>query len=281
MKSLTSEEKSRFLHALEEDREFRYAVAGLLGYGEVLKRLDSIEDRIEKLFESQMRLIEESKRHSENIERLWQEVRAINENQRKIWEEVRKHSENIEKLWIETRSMRKTQEELTTVHAELKKGFQDLKKGQEELRASVAELRSDVEDLKKGQEELRASVAELREGQEALRSGQVRLEKTVKRLSRTVERLTLTVEEEARDVIAYKLRTELGVDIKITQLVVEGREIDVYGTSGDLCVIGEATVRLGPKRVQKLQRLIEHITETKPELLKPNLIKVIYTDAAT
>jgi len=32
--------KEEFLKLLEEDREFRLVVAGLLGYGEVLKRLE-------------------------------------------------------------------------------------------------------------------------------------------------------------------------------------------------------------------------------------------------
>ncbi len=52
--SLTSEEKKRFLKALEEDEEFKYAVGGLLGYKEILDRISSLEER-------QMRLEEEMK----------------------------------------------------------------------------------------------------------------------------------------------------------------------------------------------------------------------------
>ena len=44
---LTREEKEKILRALEEDREFRYELMGLLGYREVLERLDSLESHLE------------------------------------------------------------------------------------------------------------------------------------------------------------------------------------------------------------------------------------------
>ena len=34
--------RKQFLRLLDEDREFRYTVAGYLGLGEILKRLDAI-----------------------------------------------------------------------------------------------------------------------------------------------------------------------------------------------------------------------------------------------
>lgn len=42
--TLSAEEKKRFLKALEEDPEFRYAVAGLLGLGEVLNELKKLRE---------------------------------------------------------------------------------------------------------------------------------------------------------------------------------------------------------------------------------------------
>ncbi len=49
--SLSAGEKERFIRALEEDQEFRYAVAGLLGYREILSRITSLEERFAKLEE--------------------------------------------------------------------------------------------------------------------------------------------------------------------------------------------------------------------------------------
>ena len=53
---LSKEERLRFLRALEEDVEFRYAVAGVIGLGEVLRRLDRHEERFEEIFREISRL---------------------------------------------------------------------------------------------------------------------------------------------------------------------------------------------------------------------------------
>jgi hypothetical protein len=42
--------RRQFLKLLDEDKEFRYTVAGYLGLGEILKRLDSIEENIRKIW---------------------------------------------------------------------------------------------------------------------------------------------------------------------------------------------------------------------------------------
>jgi len=40
--------KQEFLKLLKEDEEFRLAVAGLLGYSEILKRLDRHEEEMRR-----------------------------------------------------------------------------------------------------------------------------------------------------------------------------------------------------------------------------------------
>ncbi|MGC8850426.1 MAG: hypothetical protein ACP5QI_08155, partial [Candidatus Bathyarchaeia archaeon] len=65
IEALTKEEKAKILRALEDDEEFRYAVAGRLGLLEILKRLDAIEENQNRLWENQ--------------NRLWEEVRALRE----------------------------------------------------------------------------------------------------------------------------------------------------------------------------------------------------------
>jgi len=112
MESLTREERERLLKTLEEDREFRYAIAGLIGMREILERLDHVE---------------------ENIEKLWMEVRGLREGQEKLWEEVkelRKGQEKLwegqEKLWMEVRELRKGQEKLWREVGRLSFGFRQL-----------------------------------------------------------------------------------------------------------------------------------------------------------
>jgi hypothetical protein len=52
---MSSQLKRRFLKLLKEDEEFRYAVAGLLGLEEILKRLDRHEEQLVKLREDMNR----------------------------------------------------------------------------------------------------------------------------------------------------------------------------------------------------------------------------------
>ncbi len=77
--------KEEFLSLLERDREFRYAVAGLLGLGEILRRLDDhgermvkIEEELSRLREEQIKLREDMmagfKRHDDEIARLREDM---------------------------------------------------------------------------------------------------------------------------------------------------------------------------------------------------------------
>jgi len=61
--------KSRILKLLREDEEFRYAVAGLLGLEEILKRLDRHEAELVRLREDMNRLREDMIRGFELVER--------------------------------------------------------------------------------------------------------------------------------------------------------------------------------------------------------------------
>jgi chromosome segregation ATPase len=173
--SLSANEKKRFLRALEEDKEFRYAVAGYLGISEILKRLDSLEERMAQLLEEQ--------------KKLWEEVRALRKGQEKLWREV-------------------------------------------------------------------------------------------KRIRVTADRLALSLEDEARSFIAHRLKQELGIDVKLDRVFVDSKEIDIYGATGDICIVGEATTRLGTKRIERLLRRVELIKQRRPDLLRRKIIKAIYTHVA-
>jgi len=64
---LTKEEKERILKTLEIDIEFRYAVAGLIGLGEILKRFDRHEEELVRIREEQKRIWEEIARLREDM----------------------------------------------------------------------------------------------------------------------------------------------------------------------------------------------------------------------
>jgi hypothetical protein len=73
---LSKEEKERILRTLEKDMEFRYAVAGLVGFAEVLKRLDTIEERIEEYSKI---LVEHSRRIEDLTKAVYEHSKAIAE----------------------------------------------------------------------------------------------------------------------------------------------------------------------------------------------------------
>ncbi len=221
---LTAEEKRRFLRALEEDLEFRYAVAGLLGLGEVLKRLDALAEEQAKTW----RAIEEL---SKELARVWQEIERLREEVTRIWQ-------NIERLWQEVKALREEQAKLAQAQVRIHTLLERLQRGVEAM--------------------------------------EVRLE----RVERTLDKLTLDIEEEAREVVAHRLR-QMGLQVRLERLELPGVEIDLYGASSDVCVIGEATVRLGKGGARELKRKVESLARLRPDLLRPRVILVAYTSLAT
>jgi hypothetical protein len=65
------------LKMLKEDEEFRYAVAGLLGLEEILKRFD---------------------RHEDEVSRIWQEIEKLREDMMKMFEFVNRRISRLENL---------------------------------------------------------------------------------------------------------------------------------------------------------------------------------------
>ena len=86
--ALTPEEKRRFLKALEEDEEFRMAVAGTIGLGEILGELKRLREDFEKWIKMEKERWEAANKRFARIEA---SLGAIAEAQfsRYVWEELR------------------------------------------------------------------------------------------------------------------------------------------------------------------------------------------------
>jgi len=101
-------------------------------------------------------------------------------------------------------------------------------------------------------------------------------DKRLSNIEAYMERTSLTLEEEAREVIAYRLR-EKGIAItNISSLMLKGIEIDIYATDTNICLIGEAKTRVGVNVVEKVDKDIEKLCRKYPNYLKDKVIKVIY-----
>jgi hypothetical protein len=97
---MSSQLKQRFLKLLKEDEEFRYAVAGLLGLEEILKRLDRHEEQLVKLREDMNRGFELIERRISALGARWglQTEEAFREGLKGILE--REFGVRVER-WVE------------------------------------------------------------------------------------------------------------------------------------------------------------------------------------
>jgi hypothetical protein len=68
--------------------------------------------------------------------------------------------------------------------------------------------------------------------------------------------------------------------MELDRVFIDEREVNIYGAVNDICVVGEATVRLGTKLIDELLDKIDLIKHERPDLLRKKIIKVIYTDYA-
>ncbi len=89
--------KSRILRMLKEDEEFRYAVAGLIGLEEILKRLD---------------------RHEDEVRRIWQEIEKLREDTNKLREDMMKMFEKHEERFA------RIEQELVRLREDMMRGFE-------------------------------------------------------------------------------------------------------------------------------------------------------------
>jgi len=95
--------RARVLKLLREDEEFRYAVAGLIGLEEILRRLDRHESELVKLREDMNKLredmIEGFKRHDAEIIKLREDMNKLREDMNRGFELVERHISALGARW--------------------------------------------------------------------------------------------------------------------------------------------------------------------------------------
>lgn len=129
-------------------------------------------------------------------------------------------------------------------------GIQELLKGQAEILKVLTELLN-------GQRELRDRVGKLEEGMS-------RLERRVDRIDRTLNRVTAALEDEANDVVTYYLR-QRGINIETGSVRLNSvYEFDIYGTNGQLTIVGEAKTRVSKRMVERVVARVRNAVSAFP-----------------
>jgi len=133
-----AEFKERILKLLEEDREFRYAVAGLIGLREVLERLDRHEEQLVKIWERLAKIDEE-------IAKIWGEIARLREDMVKGFE---RHDQQFVKVWSEIEKLREDmvksferhEEQIAKLWSEIEKLREDMNRGFERVERRISAL---------------------------------------------------------------------------------------------------------------------------------------------
>ncbi len=238
--------RRQFLKLLDEDKEFRYTVAGYLGLGEILKRLDSIEENIRKIWEEIRGLREGQEKLWEAQNRLWEEVKALREGQEKLWD-------GQNRLWEEVKQLREGQNKLW-------EEVKALREGQEKLWEEVKLLREGQNKLWEGQNRLWEEVKALREGQEKLWASHRRLENYMRSAFGELRTaLGVTYEMHAAAYLTMMLY-EMGyekAEVVSKSFVEDGEIVEVDLFNEEPLVVGEVT--LAVKDVGDAEREVEKV----------------------
>ncbi len=104
----------------------------------------------------------------------------------------------------------------------------------------------------------------------------VAIKKEIKEIKQFEDRLAVSLEEEAHEVISYLLEEKYNLNVKLERLVLDRAEVDIYGTTDNLCIFGEASVRLGLSMINELLDKVRFMKRKMPEYLRDNIILVLY-----
>ncbi|MEM3745653.1 MAG: DUF3782 domain-containing protein [Candidatus Bathyarchaeia archaeon] len=170
-----SELKAKLFALLREDVEFRYAVAGLLGLEEILRRLDRNEAELAKLREDFNKLREDFNRKAEEDSKRFISIEAelakLREDMYKLREDMvagfRRHDEEFARVWDEIAKLR---EETNRLREDMIAGFRRHDEEFAKVWSEIAKLREDmIAGFRRHDEELAKLRADMLEGFNLLR----------------------------------------------------------------------------------------------------------------
>ena len=203
--------------------------------------LSEILKRLDGLSEEQVKLRVEQIKLREEQTRIWEEIAKFREEQTKIWQEIK-----------------------------------ILREEQISLRKEQTKIWHEIQGIREEQTKIWNEIQSLREGFNMMLKEIRSMDTRLGRVERTLKKLTVDIEEEARSIIKYRLKKDLGLNIEINSLTLPELELNIYGASNDTCIIGEASIRGGARIIQELTEKIKTLKNKYPEKLRKQTIPVIY-----
>jgi len=144
----------------------------------------------------------------------------------------------------------------------------------------IARLR---EEMVKGFERYDRELAKLREDflkmverMDRIEKRMDRVEARLTRVERTLEHLSISIEEEAQEVVS-RLLAQRGIQVRVSSISINKKyELDIYGSTESITVVGEAKVRAYDKTVERFLKRVEKVKKSRPELFRGKVIPVLY-----
>ena len=234
-------DKEAILKLLEEDREFRYALMGLLGFKEILDRITRIEERQQRLEERFAKLEERQQRLEERFAQLEERFARLEERQQKLEEKF----------------------------AELEEKFARLEERQQKLEERFAKLEERFLRLEERQQKLEERFIRLEE----------EMKETKRILAVIAHRYGVLTEEGLREVLKYVVEETLGV-AKVKKMSIDDDKGIVYGHPSKIDIdvaiydkthfiieIKSRASRADIYELYKIGKLYEMKTGIKPKLV--------------
>ncbi len=266
---LSKEEKERFLRAVEEDKEFRYALMGLLGYKEILDAIIDLKKSFQRLEERQIRLEERQTKLEERQARL-------EEMQVKLEERQSRLEELFSRLEERQARLEERQARLEEMFHKLEERMTRL----EERQTKLEELFSRMEERQARLEERQARLEEM---QAKLEERMARLERemvnTRRYLNTVLYRFGILSESGFREAMRYVIQDLFGV-AKVDRWIYRDEEGFVYGypsiVEADVVVrdgthilieLKSRVAKMDVSEIWRIGRLYEKVTGIKPKLV--------------
>ena len=120
-------------------------------------------------------------------------------------------------------------------------------------------------------------IQELLKGQAEILRVLTELVERVDRIDRTLENITISVEREANNMVQYYLK-QRGISIKTGPTQFDSEyEFDIYGTNGQLTIVGEAKTRVGPTVIDGVVEKVKEAMKRFPGRFPGRVVIVVYS----
>ncbi|MEM1960157.1 MAG: hypothetical protein QXE95_02430 [Candidatus Nitrosocaldus sp.] len=214
--------KETLLDLLLEDKEFRHAVAGAIGYKEILDRFARVEEEIKELRRDMdarfLKVEEEIKALREEANNLRKETnnlrKDMNDLRRDMLEGFRRHDEEFAKLRQDMlEGFKRHDEEFAKMRQDMQEGF---RRHDEELKRhweSIEKLRQDMQEgFRRHDEELKRHWESIEKLRQDMQEGFRRHDEELKRHWESIEKLRQDMQEGFRrhDRLIQELSISIG-----------------------------------------------------------------------